>query len=766
MKGWFFLLLLPSFLLSETIADKKSELIKKNFSSDAQAQNINEQLFHFRKELEICYQQAEELYEKGSEVSLYKDLLSKANEIKQAIAKIEEKWRESTVSQAKQDEEGYAIWDQEETTLTQLVMEYGSSDYLYIISPDIAGIKLNLHSNIPIPRESWTEVLEMIFTQNGIGAKKINAYTKQLYVLKQDLGAVLGITSQIQDLAWYSHSDRLFFVFSPKVEQIKSVVQFFEKFSDPKRTFIHTIGSKIGVVATKEEIEKLLTLYQTVWEGQEGKVAKVVAVTKMNIREMEKILNTFFGENVDKMRSSFSKAEQDGLGIFSLAQTNTLVLVGSHEIVERAEKVVKETEDQLEDPTEMTIFLYTCRHSNPTDLAKVLDRVYNSLIFGAQEGPIKETDISIAAQAAAGGGRVPEGYPTVPPLIVAPPPLKPGISGSLEIDQNVSEHFIPDPKTGTLLMTVRRDVLGKIKDLIKKLDIPKKMVHIEVLLFERKMHSQNNFGLNLLKLGNNNGVFYTPIAGPEVGAKGILQFFFGGSGPRWLSNYDVAYNFLMTQEDIQLNAAPSLTTVNQTPATINIVEEISINNGAAPIDSNQGTAFAKSFSRADYGITVILTPTIHIAEEEGEKGSVTLKTNITFDTQKPRAGHEDQPIVDRRHIENEVRIVDGETIILGGLRKKSKQDLEENIPFFGEIPGFGKLFGSTKLIDHDTEMFFFITPKIIYDPLLQQEKLRTEELKKRPGDLPEFLDKLVKAREKERRRYFQQSMKIFFTHDR
>ena len=145
---------------------------------------------------------------------------------------------------------------------------------------------------------------------------------------------------------------------------------------------------------------------------------------------------------------------------------------------------------------------------------------------------------------------------------------------------------------------------------------------------------------------------------------------------------------------------------------------------------------------------------------------MTLKTNITFDTQKSRGSSDDQPAVDRRHIENEVRIVDGETIILGGLRKKSKQDKEENIPFFGEIPGFGKLFGTTKLIDHETEMFFFITPKIIYDPLVQQEKLRTEALKKRPGDLPEFLDKLIKAREKERKRYFEQSMKIFFTHDR
>ena len=121
------------------------------------------------------------------------------------------------------------------------------------------------------------------------------------------------------------------------------------------------------------------------------------------------------------------------------------------------------------------------------------------------------------------------------------------------------------------------------------------------------------------------------------------------------------------RENIQLNAAPSIITVNQTPATISIVEEISINNGAAPVDTNKGIAFEKSFSRAQYGITLVLTPTIHLPDnsekDTEEKGFVTLQTDITFDTTKP--SHDDRPLVDKRHIENEVRVLDGETVVLG-----------------------------------------------------------------------------------------------------
>ncbi len=221
----------------------------------------------------------------------------------------------------------------------------------------------------------------------------------------------------------------------------------------------------------------------------------------------------------------------------------------------------------------------------------------------------------------------------------------------------------------------------------------------------------------------------------------------------------------MTQEDIQLNAAPSVVTVNQTPSTISIVEEISINNGAAPVDTNKGTTFEKSFSRAQYGITMIMTPTIHLPDTEEMinegKGSVTLQTNITFDTPQHHS-QDDRPMVHRRHIENEVRVLDGQTIILGGLRRKATIDNEEKVPFLGDIPGIGKLFGSMKLSTNNTEMFIFITPTLVLDPEEQLIKIRNEEVMKRPGDIPEYLHRVVEAQEKERKKYFRNSFKALF----
>jgi general secretion pathway protein D len=74
----------------------------------------------------------------------------------------------------------------------------------------------------------------------------------------------------------------------------------------------------------------------------------------------------------------------------------------------------------------------------------------------------------------------------------------------------------------------------------------------------------------------------------------------------------------------------------------------------------------------------------------------------------------------------------------------------------------GKLFSHTEMQDNTTEMFVFITPKIITDPIQDAERIRKEELKKRPGDHPEFIQELVRAQEREKRRLFEGSLTLLF----
>lgn len=746
LSGLFF-----SALFADTIEDKisKVEMAVNADNAGASLNEVNAEIASLRDQLSLAFDQVP----KCKDTKDYQTLLEKVNHIRTSLRMREETWRRLAVDRASGHEEGYALWDQEETLISQLVMEYGSSDYLYVVPPEVAAMKIHVHSQVPIPRESWSDLLEVILVQNGVGVKELNSYGKQLYLLKQNLIAVKDVVADVNELKRFSDGDRVIFVFTPDPDKSKGVSQFFDRFRDPKVTTVYQVGYKIVVVSVKPEIQKLLDLYEAVWEEGEEKVSKVFTLKRLAPLDMEKILKAFFGDA--KRRLSLARGQEDDLTIFTLPQEGAIVVVGRQDHVERAEVVIKDTEEQICDPAEMTVSWYTCRHSDPIEVSEALEKVYASLVCARVDGGLEapQTEIKVENNPVTAGQ---------PPLTISPQPIQAATLKSQKQTSN-SKNFVPYAKTGSIMMVVRKDTLPKIKELLKKLDVPKKMVRIEVLLFEKKRTNTNNFGLNVLKLGesakkvNQTGLTYDH---PKTG--GILDFFISRKTTSWFPAFDLSYNFLMAQEDARINAAPSILTLNQTPGKTSIMEEISIDNGAAPIDTaSGGITFEKVFSRVQYGINIVCTPTIHEPDAEGER-FVTLETDVSFDTTKDKGN--DRPDVDRRQVQNQVRIKDGQTVILGGLQKKVAEDTTEKIPFFGDLPGIGKFFATTKSKDQMTELFMFITPHIILDEERDLEKMRTEILMRRPGDLPEFLEEIELAKSREKERLFYNSFQLLFGH--
>jgi general secretion pathway protein D len=774
MKRIGFFLLLTTALFAEAS--------DPSFPADIEGAKVfNQSIAALRQELRSCFEKASQLAKEEGAEEEYRNLLSSVRSTREQIRSLEEKWRQSSVEENSRNEEPYALWDVGETTLSQLIMEYGATDFLYVIPQELSGMRISLFSSVPLPSESWSEMIEMILAQNGIGAKRLNPFVKQLYILKLDPTAIEGIVGREDDLSLFSGHSRLFYVFSPPAEQLKSVQAFFERFSDPKQTLVQAIGSKLVLISGRETIEKLLGLYHAVWEQNQGKVVHLVNLTKLQPLEAEKILKAVFADPSSKGRPAYYPSNVDEIATLILPQG--LVLIGEAGTVERGEKILTDMESQLEDPSEKVVYWYTCKHSKPEDIAEVLDKVYDSLIGTAFEKRAEPPPAIPAApqpppQANASEQQVANPFPFINPgapfnpvMPATAPFVQPGL-----IDKNQRStfgSFIVDLKTSAILMVVRREELPKIKALLRRLDVPKRMVQLDVLLVEKKLNDRKEIGFNLLQFGTNssgkketaftyNGIGKEGESRLEEFKDGLLSFIFSRPKGKFPAA-DMKFNFLLTQQDIRINANPSVLAVNQTPATISIQEEISINNGAFPINTPTGTVIEKSFTRAQYGITINLTPTIHSSDEEDKQGFVSLETNLEFDTSRMlTTSKDDRPPVTRRHIENEVRVADGETIILGGLRQRIQEDTREKMPFLGDLPGVGKLFGTARASDINTEMFIFITPHIIKDPVDDLRRIRQEEYQKRAGDIPEFLRRLDDAKELEKKKIFSDSLKTLF----
>ena len=135
--------------------------------------------------------------------------------------------------------------------------------------------------------------------------------------------------------------------------------------------------------------------------------------------------------------------------------------------------------------------------------------------------------------------------------------------------------------------------------------------------------------------------------------------------------------------------------------------------------SSMGTAQKTYTIGEDLGIKVSLTPFI------SPEGYVTLNIKPEYSTianeirtTSEVTGQTDlaATLLSRRDLDlKNVRIRDGETLVIGGLIQESEQKVVQKIPFFGDLPVIGSLFRSTSTTKAKNELVIMITPKIIND---------------------------------------------------
>jgi len=79
------------------------------------------------------------------------------------------------------------------------------------------------------------------------------------------------------------------------------------------------------------------------------------------------------------------------------------------------------------------------------------------------------------------------------------------------------------------------------------------------------------------------------------------------------------------------------------------------------------------------------------------------------------------PEIQVREMESLLRVVDGNTAVIGGLMQDTADNVDQGVPGLHDSKGFGFLFG-TKTRDFDkTELVIFLRPRIINNASLDTE---------------------------------------------
>ena len=75
------------------------------------------------------------------------------------------------------------------------------------------------------------------------------------------------------------------------------------------------------------------------------------------------------------------------------------------------------------------------------------------------------------------------------------------------------------------------------------------------------------------------------------------------------------------------------------------------------------------------------------------------------------------PSIEKRELNTQVLVSNGETIVLGGVYEQESNDTVNKIPLLGDIPLLGALFRQSSKINRKRELLIFITPKIVQQGL-------------------------------------------------
>jgi len=388
-----FLLSLSLTLYSQTIAEKKKGLVRgvTDLSPQLEAElvKVNAALEERRKELNSLYDDVYKLVDLNAPDESFERLLQMIQETRAEINALNESWRRVASQSSRTDL--YALWHQPETTVEQLVLDYGAQDYVYVMPPEIQDMKISVNSNIPIPKAAWENMLELILAQNGIGIRQLNPYLRELYEVDEEASPVSLITNRAEDLAFLPQEQHIAFLITPDPSDVKRTLTFLQKFVNPKATKVEQIGRDILVISQVGNIQDLLKLYDFVASSRAQRQYKLVPLSKIKAQEMANVIasmfdhmagqSTIFETETGTIAGMKDDEVVNGLKIIVLESlSQALFLVGTREEIRAAEEMIARIESKIGGGREKVVHWYRSRHSSAQDLANVLQQIYAAMI--------------------------------------------------------------------------------------------------------------------------------------------------------------------------------------------------------------------------------------------------------------------------------------------------------------------------------------------------------------------------------------------------
>jgi type II secretion system protein D len=361
--------------------------------------------------------------------------------------------------------------------------------------------------------------------------------------------------------------------------------------------------------------------------------------------------------------------ERQELSIAIDARTNTLIVSGTEEYLDRVRQVVNDL-DGIE-ATERLQRVYAVKNTLAADIERTLQAYFNN--ESARQRQL----------------------------------LGPDQSGSVlrQLEQEVT--VVGDAISNKLVISTSPRYMDMVLKMIEELDAVPPQVVIHVLLAEVSIDNSSSWGADLRfrNVGGDNWNITSLAAGAGVAAAlGVPNLTFASA------DFDLILRALEEKGRLQVLSRPHLQTRNNTLATLQVGDDIAVVRGVERLP--QGGTRA-DVERQEIGIKLNVTPSI------SPDGFVRMEIAPEISTLSQRTTQISEdffaPVINKRQISTTVTVRDGHTVVLGGLIQSTEEERRSKTPIIGDIPLLGQLFRSRQNNDVKTELLVILTPHVIYN---------------------------------------------------
>jgi general secretion pathway protein D len=394
-------------------------------------------------------------------------------------------------------------------------------------------------------------------------------------------------------------------------------------------------------------------------------------------------------------------AQEAGITILADLRLNSIVIVASQRETEQVLELIKKL-DVPPPPGVFPIHTFQCKNQKAVTLAGVLRD------FSSQRPPL----VAAAAGAAAPAGRT-------------------GGGGGAEAEV----FFIADEATNKILVSASALDWDVYRDLLEELDQPQPQVLVEVWIVEVSSNDQFSLGVEWQTRAPSGDLRVGPsrqevFGGTSLGT-GLGDVFAGNGLSRGMNvavrsmtntritiggktyiipDIDAYLRALSEVSHVNVLSSPKLLTLNNEDANVDVTDKIPYSTSTITgVGADRESV--EQWQTQDVGISLKFTPQINA--DGYVIMNVTLDVSSVVGADVTEAGP--RPVIAERKTQNKVRVEDGHTIIISGLRRHDRTKTSVHVPVLGRIPLVGLLFQSSAVIDKQTNLMIFITPHIVTD---------------------------------------------------